>query len=248
MEDAMARRSSVSDLETHRPREAAAVTAIKLYEDNYERGWKASGRATNLDDAEDRYRSKYGDAAINAWTDGWMDRANGRSKWSLRDLGAILSEVGLSEVTTEGEGTMTTYDEAITKAAEIGREHGTNAASWFFDGNTATEYYRSTLRALEAGDPMVYDQMPAPDLSGEWADGYSVRQLGEDTDSAYLVNRDDPDEGTDVPCEVVDAYEFAFSEAVEAEIVRVCRYQLADEGDLRAWHARTRSPYSGNRF
>jgi hypothetical protein len=124
---------------------------------------------------------------------------------------------------------MTTYDQAVAKAAEIGREYGTNAASWFFDGNTATEHYATTLVAIEEGDPQVYDLLPAPDLSGEGADGYTMRQLAEDCDVSEEEAEDSAaNDLITVDTLLADAYEAAFSEAVEAEIVRVCQYQLAD--------------------
>jgi hypothetical protein len=129
-------------------------------------------------------------------------------------------------MTTEGEGTMTTYDKAVAKAAEIGREHGTNAAGeWApeFLAQSPTDAESRAQCVLEDGvqEAIDPDMLPAPDLSGEWADGYTVQQLLWDTGIDLDPNEYDAGE-------LADAYELAFSEAVEAEIVRVCQYQLAE--------------------
>lgn len=118
-------------------------------------------------------------------------------------------------------------DQAIEKAREIGTEHGTAAASWVTDGNTDPETYRRLLAGIEDGDPEIMDELPHADLSGEWADGYTPRQLVEDCDlDADEVEAEDGTRLISVETELCDAYEEAFSVAVEAEIVRACRYQL----------------------
>jgi len=123
---------------------------------------------------------------------------------------------------------MTDYDHAIAKAAEIGAEHGHNAATWFETDNPA-----AILQMLEDGDPIVYHALPHPDLSGQWADGYTPRQLAEDCGYPENPAGDNPSWG-DVADhsagidELCDAYEEAFSIAVEAEVDRVCRYHLTE--------------------
>lgn len=111
-----------------------------------------------------------------------------------------------------------TYDQAVETAAEIGREHGMNAASWVeLDG---PEGCQKVLRALEDGDPEVYNWLPAPDLSGQWADEYTPDRLA--TDVGWL-----PEDGThnnyDWLSELCNAYETAFSDAVETAIVARCQ-------------------------
>ena len=118
---------------------------------------------------------------------------------------------------------MATYDEAIGKAREIGREHGENAASWVTDGNTSEETYAALLRGIEDGDPMVLDMLPAPDLSGEWADGYTPDRLSADV--GWL-----PEPGThdhyDWLGELCAAYEEAFTEAAEEAVIAACQAQV----------------------
>lgn len=118
-------------------------------------------------------------------------------------------------------------DQAIAKAEEIGAEHGKAAASWFEVG---TDYNARAI--LDRGLLDVFDPetVPAPDLSGEWADGYLPRDLFEDATGldAHLEATWDQDAYQDVLTELCDAYELAFSTAVEAEITRVCQYQLAE--------------------
>ena len=109
------------------------------------------------------------------------------------------------------------YDVAIAKAAEIGAEHGKNAAGWYFDSECSTENYRATLEGIESGDPMTLDGFPSTSLSGEWAGCYSLEDLGEDTETGTFSDAFD---------DVVRAYEDAFYQACSDEIERVARYHL----------------------
>ncbi len=118
---------------------------------------------------------------------------------------------------------MATYEAAMVRASEIGREHGESAATWF-----ETDNHAAILQMLEDGDPEVYDCLPGPDLSGQWADGYSPRSLFEDSTGAdahaeAAWDHDDYQFWLDALCA---AYEAAFVDVVEAEVVRVCRYHL----------------------
>lgn len=112
------------------------------------------------------------------------------------------------------------------QAGCIGAEHGNNAASYLFDGNTTTETYRAFAAGLADGDPEYLNRIPVPDLSGQWADGYTSRQLladvgGNDGDAAFYGN-----ELMDPLCE---AYEQAFTQAAQDAVERVCRAHLQDE-------------------
>ena len=62
------------------------------------------------------------------------------------------------------------YDRAIAYARERGAQDGHAAASWTYYGNTPRDWYARTLRGIEDGDPAVLDALPAPDLSGQYAD------------------------------------------------------------------------------
>lgn len=68
----------------------------------------------------------------------------------------------------------------------------------------------------------------AADLSGQWADGYTPQALALDCapDNGYGPDSLERDA---LFSELCDAYEEAFTRAVEAEIVRVCRYQLGEQ-------------------
>lgn len=108
----------------------------------------------------------------------------------------------------------TQYAAAIEYARALGEEHGRNAASWI-------EYDQTPrlARLLDDGDPVVYDELPSADLSGEWAgaltgpDLYAeaLQAAGMDPDE---TNEDAPDWFTDV----CDAYSDAFSLAVEDDV------------------------------
>ena len=51
----------------------------------------------------------------------------------------------------------------VTAAAgKLGRDAGTVAASWIFDGSTPGETYRRVLRGIEYGDPADHGRLPGP--------------------------------------------------------------------------------------
>jgi hypothetical protein len=107
------------------------------------------------------------------------------------------------------------HDASVSKARDLGAEHGTSAASWVTDGNTTAHTYRALLTGITTGDPAVLDTLPAADLSGQWADGYSSADLERDA-------------GTCMDCasDAYDAYTEAFDQAVEADVERTCRTHL----------------------
>lgn len=127
----------------------------------------------------------------------------------------------------------------VEEARNRGEEAGRAAGSWVIDGNTSTETARKILQGLEDGNPETMDMMPAP-LSGEWAGESIMELLG---DFAYPINPDYPDEGSDVPLEVCDAYEQGFMESYWAEVERAATYILGHDvfghpvGDSEAGHA-----------
>lgn len=114
-----------------------------------------------------------------------------------------------------------TYDVTLARAREIGAEHGRNAASWVFDGNTSEATYRKIVAGLDSGDPEILDALPGPDLSGEWADGYSLRDLerdlGRDTEPADEWAADD----------AANAYEWAYRDAMQMEVYRIATRHLS---------------------
>lgn len=107
------------------------------------------------------------------------------------------------------------------RAAELGRQAGTAAASWYFDGNTDRATYRKVWQGLLVGDSLVLDTFTVPDLSGEWAGSETPQslaaELGIGHDGQMMVD------DVDVACEL---WESAAGEAYEAEIARACRVQL----------------------
>lgn len=109
--------------------------------------------------------------------------------------------------------------DAVREAKRRGHKHGTNAASWQFDGNTSDETILYVYDALQSGDDTGI-QEPGW-LSGEWA-GESIAELLGDVLEQV---RDD------VHDDVETAYETAASEAFWHAIERRVSAKLApDDG------------------
>lgn len=126
--------------------------------------------------------------------------------------------------------TDTAYDAAIKYAADLGSEHGRNAASWYVQDVTRDDPARvagKLLRGIEDGDPAVLDGFSFADLSGEWADSLTGPQLVSD---AWASAGHDPAVNVDIAegySDICDAYETAFSSAVEDAIASAARAILA---------------------
>lgn len=125
---------------------------------------------------------------------------------------------------------MRTLDEALERAYLIGREHGEAAASWYFDGNTELATYVRVLHGIEEGDPGVLDSFPYPDLSGQWADGYTPTQLLDDVGG----NAGDASFHDGLVSDLCDQYELGFNDAVQESIERAARYQVEHDLEVRS--------------
>jgi hypothetical protein len=121
------------------------------------------------------------------------------------------------------------YDAAIAEATRIGGEHGRNAAEWWeqdvIGGRTTGDPKPTARRVLDGmrnGDPMILDSLPRPDLSGEWADGYTPANLVEDIefklDRAHEPDFDKYEDCTDDLCQ---AYEDVFIEVVWDRLIEL---------------------------
>jgi hypothetical protein len=133
---------------------------------------------------------------------------------------------------------MTPYDRALAHAAAEGTRAGQNAAGWYvmdtLGGRVTGDVRpaaRAILRGIEDGDPAVMDTLPYPDLSGQWADTLTGPQLVTDAlmaagyAGAYATQWRDA--GMDWLAPLCDAYESAFSTAVESAISTAAREVLA---------------------
>lgn len=104
------------------------------------------------------------------------------------------------------------------RAAELGREHGTRASAGVsVDSESAA---RRWLTGITDGDPEVLDALPGAPLSGEYADSYGTADLYRDLG---IAAEDDSDDAG-----LCLAYEDAYHAAVQAEVERRARFQLAD--------------------
>jgi hypothetical protein len=108
-----------------------------------------------------------------------------------------------------------------TQARELGAEHGTNAGSWVIDGDTPESTIRQILGMIEDGDPMF--EIPSP-LSGEWADEPTTDTVADalGVGEAYRNGHVDLSDA-------FDAYEEAYYEAYQDEVVRSGHAMLPDD-------------------
>jgi hypothetical protein len=108
-----------------------------------------------------------------------------------------------------------------TQAKELGAEHGKASGSWVFDGNTDYGTVRKVLQMIEDGDPEW--EIPSP-LSGEWADEPTTDTVADalGVGEAYRNGHVDLSDA-------FDAYEEAYYEAYQDEVVRSGLAMLPDE-------------------
>ena len=114
----------------------------------------------------------------------------------------------------------------VSKARDLGRKHGENAAAWWLQempvggrssssGPEAEAWARETLARLDAGDDCG---IPMSDLSGEWADGFSPKRLADEV--GYDREHDKREEHDFLCSTLCDAYELGFGEACDAAVVK----------------------------
>lgn len=119
------------------------------------------------------------------------------------------------------------------KAHALGKEAGVAAGSWVFDGRNSTEDYARIGKGIEDGDPEILDALPQPDLSGEWADGPTVRSImselgvdGTDHPGYDLADLWVHDEMT---AQLADLWCDGFREGVEFEVTNTIRLHLIED-------------------
>jgi hypothetical protein len=116
------------------------------------------------------------------------------------------------------------YNLALQRAEKIGKRHGKNGAGWVsqdtWGGRASSrggkDAAREFLRGYDEGDPEITDAYAAPNLSGEYADGYTPRELLADCfESRHDIADLEPEEEDDI-CR---AYENAASEVFWDDLV-----------------------------
>jgi hypothetical protein len=117
----------------------------------------------------------------------------------------------------------TTYEAGSPElyAYELGREHGTNAASWVDIADESSA--RRILAGLEDVGSEVLDALPCADLSGQWADSLTGTALVLDAMPSETFS---DDERADAFSDICDAYELGFSDASTEAIETRARRML----------------------
>lgn len=106
-------------------------------------------------------------------------------------------------------------EQLIKEAEEIGVAHGENAADWFeqdaFGGRCTRNHKENAQRILDAideGDPAFWDGINLPNLSGEYADDMTTRDLARIVCDRCRIDHDN------VPPEVEDEISTAYENGV----------------------------------
>lgn len=119
------------------------------------------------------------------------------------------------------------------RAHKLGRRHGINAGSWYFERDTAPDY-KAVLKGIEDGDPEVLDSLPGTPLSGEFADSMTPQKLLERIGVDFWVGHEQERPGglnqneSEFEAHLCDLYEDGFREGVEFEITNTCRFHVEE--------------------
>lgn len=149
---------------------------------------------------------------------GWTHPTYGRGL-----VGSIHAAV--ADALATDDPSSTPVDHATKYAHDLGTEHGRAAASWVNVDETTAETLR---RGMDDGDPAVLDTLPAPDLSGQWADALTGPQLVADairaaTEHGAIYSEQDANDAFGDLC---DTYETAFDDAMTAVVEERIAYYL----------------------
>ena len=128
------------------------------------------------------------------------------------------------------------FNRAMTRARELGSQHGIAAAqNWMvtvfrdIPENDRSAFLTRIWQGLDDRDETVLDDLPRVDLSGEWADTFT----GRDLEIACYEALDDPKRPTDIDPflgELGDAYEESGGSAIEQGIRSIIVQTLGDGG------------------
>lgn len=109
--------------------------------------------------------------------------------------------------------TTATYQHVLEAAAECGRLDGESAAiNWLADFDRTAFNARRAVDGIRDLDPEVMEWIPAPDLSGEWADGLTPATLAKCCGV-------DPYEAEDDLDDLCNAYDSAFTRECNSRIL-----------------------------
>lgn len=188
------------------------------------------------------------DASVGIFGSAWLhvlcpegDDADSEVDVMEADLGTVLTDRRNGTLTTyvmltcldcgqQRLVTSTDYDPEAAQlyaAEEFGKQHGDEAASWVFNGNTPVEEYRRVLLGLEVGDPAVMEMCPSP-LSGEFADGLKPN------DVFNAVGMNASDISSEWGAKLLDVFDEAFTTAWWNNVEATCRYHTSEEPGVLA--------------
>lgn len=125
------------------------------------------------------------------------------------------------------------WEELIAAVQTAGHEAGHSAAAWWQQdvlGGRASASADikatalATIKGIDDGDPAVLDALPSADLSGQWSDGDTVRDIYEANKDSGSCDFDGLDEWQQT--EIGDTWEQAFNASATDAIHAYCRAAL----------------------
>lgn len=156
--------------------------------------------------------------------DGYEPYITWEMEQDINALGERINEMCVwGHYFKELEAALGDFDVRVNKEQNLinirvrGYGDGTAAATWIVDGNTEDPAgtLRKLLDGVEEGDPEIMDALPAPRLSGEFADDPSwydiLRDECEGESAEFIIEHD-------LDGDLYDAYEDKFHEAVIEQI------------------------------
>lgn len=123
----------------------------------------------------------------------------------------------------------TVIEEGCAQAAHEGALKGRRAAGWVTDGNTTRETYLWLRTGIDDGDPAVLNELPSDPLDGTTATDVAMTALDEGGYSRDLIEEVWGDDAwPPARDDIADAYEEAWNQALQDEVLRACNYQLEE--------------------
>lgn len=132
----------------------------------------------------------------------------------------------------------TLIENAMAKAYEMGKRTGANSAEWYAQGtfnryrNKDSEMAKSILQMIDDCDPMFWNCVQLPNLSGEYADGDTPMSIYSDLCFEFKLYTNMEEGEDEYPVDhwllegFCNQYEIGVTDGFENKIVEICQGHL----------------------